>query len=98
MPVSAEIKAQIFKHIPKTDVVEVVFEGPFLVIYLRNFHIYAERDDIPRRLAQELKKRIRLKPAEDEALDPEEAEEKARRLIPKKAIIHDVFFDTVNME
>ncbi len=98
MPIPEDIREAVFKHIPKTDVVEVVFEGPFLVIYLRNFHVYAERDDIPRRLAQELKKRIKLKPSEDEALDPEVAEEKVRALIPKKAMVHDVFFDTVNME
>ena len=82
----AETKAQIESEIPDDiSVTDVKYEGPELVVYTRHPKEFAGNDDLIRRLASSLRKRITVRPHPDVLSDPEEAEARIRGIVPENA-------------
>ncbi|ADB57508.1 beta-CASP ribonuclease aCPSF1 [Archaeoglobus profundus] len=88
-----EIKQKVIESLPKkVKVKDVEFEGPFLVVYVKNPQELANAD-IVKKLAKDLRKRIIIR-ADPKSLKPkEEAEKIIRQIVPEDAKITSIFFD-----
>jgi len=94
-----QLKERIYEHVPKSiRVTNVEFEGPNLVIYVDNPQEFAESGDIVRKLAKDLRKRIKIRPNPKSLKPPEEAREIIKEIVPDEAQITDFFFDEENGE
>ena len=89
-----DIRAVIDQMVPKeAKVTEVEFEGPELVIYVKNPEAIMRDGDLIRNLAKVLKKRISVRPDPDILLPPEKAEELIKQIVPPEAEITNISFD-----
>ncbi len=93
-----EIKDKVVNSLPKkVKVKDVEFEGPFLVIYVKNPQELANVD-IVKKLAKDLRKRIIIR-SDPKSLKPkDEAEKIIKEIVPEDAKITNVFFDEENCE
>ncbi|MEK6911393.1 MAG: hypothetical protein AABX36_01135 [Candidatus Thermoplasmatota archaeon] len=58
-----DAKAVVKKVVPDhVDITQIDFEGPVIVIYTKNMEAFAESNDIVRQLAQNLRRRIQIRP------------------------------------
>ena len=88
-----DITTTIEQEIPNDiTITEVTFEGPELVIYTRHPKRFADEDDLVRRLASTLRKRITVRPDPSVLLPAEEAAETIRSVIPEAAGVSDLEF------
>ncbi|NJE09738.1 beta-CASP ribonuclease aCPSF1 [Thermococcus sp. MAR1] len=89
-----DIKAVISQMVPReARITDVEFEGPELVIYVKNPEAIMQDGDLIRNLAKVLKKRISVRPDPEVLLPPEKAEEMIKELVPKEAEITNISFD-----
>ncbi len=89
-----DIRAVINQMVPKeAKVTEVEFEGPELVIYVKNPEAIMRDGDLIRNLAKVLKKRISVRPDPDILIPPEKAEEMIKQIVPPEAEITNISFD-----
>lgn len=94
-----EIKEKIKEVVPVGAVItDVCFEGPELVIYTRNPGIMMQDDEIVKKLAKKLQKRVVIRPDSTILLDEEKAIEKIKEIVPEDAGITDIIFDPVTCE
>jgi hypothetical protein len=71
----------------------IEFEGPVVVIYTQNLEAFAANNDIVRRLAQGLRRRVAIRPDPKILADTERAETEIKHIIPPEAEITDIWFD-----
>ena len=89
-----EAKAVVKKVVPDhVEITQIDFEGPVIVIYTKNMEAFAESNDIVRQLAQNLRRRIAVRPDPSLLLKTEDAEKVIRELIPPEAQITNIFFE-----
>jgi len=89
-----DIKAVISQMVPReARITEVEFEGPELVIYVKNPEAIMRDGELIKNLAKVLKKRISVRPDPEVLLPPEKAEEMIKELVPKEAEITNISFD-----
>jgi len=89
-----EARQQVKKIVPsEVDITSIEFEGPVVVIYTRDMDKFASNNDIVRQLAQGLRRRVAIRPDPSMLADPEEVEEKIRKIIPEEAQITDIYFE-----
>ncbi len=87
------VRREIEETVPdELDVSRVTFEGPQVVVYTRNPRQFARRDDLVRKLASRLRKRITVRPEAGTQADRAEAEATIRELIPDGAGITNLRF------
>ncbi len=93
-----EIREKIEKLIPPNiKIKDIEFEGPLLVIYVKNPQELAEID-IVKKLAKDLRKRIIIRPDPKSLKPPEEAKRIIMQIVPKDANITNFYFDEENGE
>lgn len=80
------------------DVSNVEFEGPYVVIYTKTLELFAEDGEITRTLAQVLRRRVIVRPDPSQLIDPSEAEETIRKIVPADAEISNIWFDPATGE
>ncbi len=89
-----EIKEIIDQMVPReAKIADVEFEGPELVIYVKNPEAIMQDGDLIKNLAKILKKRISVRPDPEVLLPPERAEEMIKQLVPDDAEITNISFD-----
>jgi len=89
-----DIKEVISQMVPpEARITDVEFEGPELVIYVRNPEAIMRDGELIKNLAKVLKKRISIRPDPDVLIPPEQAEEMIKELVPKDAEITSINFD-----
>ncbi len=89
-----DIRAVISQMVPReARVTEVEFEGPELVIYVKNPEEIMRDGDLIKNLAKVLKKRISVRPDPEILLPPEKAEEMIKQIVPPEAEITNISFD-----
>lgn len=90
----AEAKDIVKKVVPSSvELTHIEFEGPVVVIYTRNIEVFADNQDIVRQLAQGLRRRVAIRPDPSLLVEPEEAEDTIRGLIPEDAEIQTIYFE-----
>lgn len=80
----SEAKALFDKLLPDNQITEIDYEGPTIVVYTKNIDLFSRRDDIARQIAQELRRRVMIRP-DPSIMEPEkEAEETIRNIVPPR--------------
>ena len=89
-----DARAVVKKVVPDhVEITQIDFEGPVIVIYTKNMEAFAESNEIVRQLAQNLRRRIQVRPDPSVLMKQEDAETAIRELIPKEAQITNIFFE-----
>ncbi|MBB5253106.1 beta-CASP ribonuclease aCPSF1 [Sulfurisphaera ohwakuensis] len=88
------IIATIYNNIPKeAGITKIEFEGPEIAIYVRNPTILADKTELFKKIAKDIRKRIVLKADEKARKDKKETIEIIKNIVPKEAEITDIKFD-----
>ncbi len=78
---------------PENKITEIDYEGPNIVVYTKDENLFSKRDDLARQIAQEIRRRIVIRP-DPSILEPEEeSDKKIRALVPERAGLQDVYFE-----
>ncbi len=89
-----EAREAVKKIIPsRIEVTDIDFEGPVIVIYTKNLEEFAHNNDLVRQLAQNLRRRVAIRPDPTMLASTESAEEQIRKIIPEEAKITNIYFD-----
>jgi len=92
--VLANIRETILKNIPpNVGKVKIDFEGPKIAIILDNPQSLIENEDIIKRVAKTIKKRIIIKVDPESRLPEEKAKEVILKIIPPEAEVKHLYFD-----
>lgn len=92
---AASIRNAILQNLPsEAKVTKIEFEGPTVTVYAENPHVLFERNDVIKKVAKDVKKRIVVR-ADPKARKPvEEAKKAIYEIVPAEAEVTDVFFDS----
>jgi KH/beta-lactamase-domain protein len=83
-----EIREEVKKEIPATvEITDIEFEAAVLVIYTKHPERFAEDEDLVRRLAKKLRKRVVVRPDPSVLANVEKADKTIRDLVPAEAEI-----------
>src|SRR5205807_549195 len=90
-----DARSVVKKVVPDhVEITQVDFEGPTIVIYTKNMEVFAESNDLVRQIAQQLRRRIVVRPDPSLLASQEEAEKVIREVIPAEAQITGIYFET----
>lgn len=90
----SEIKKIITKEIPQeANITKIEYEGPFVVVYVKNLSTVIEKNELIKKIAHEIKKRIIIRADPSSRKTKEEAKAIIENLIPKEAELVDIKFD-----
>ncbi|HVL88506.1 MAG TPA: beta-CASP ribonuclease aCPSF1 [Candidatus Thermoplasmatota archaeon] len=78
---------------PGVEITDIEFEAATLVLYTKHPEKFAEQEDLVRRLAKRLRKRVVVRPDPSVLADVAEAEAKIRELVPAEAEITEIYFE-----
>lgn len=78
---------------PNSEVSDVVYEGPNIVIYTKNPELLGESNEVASKLAQEIRRRIAIRPDPSIMENEDKAREIAESIIPKEAGLKEVYFE-----
>ncbi|MBR7152691.1 MAG: beta-CASP ribonuclease aCPSF1 [Candidatus Methanomethylophilaceae archaeon] len=84
-----EVKRLVPRDMPITS---IKFEGPVVVIYTSDYDKYSANDSLPRMLAQNIHRRVDIRPDPSGLEDSDVVEEKICAMIPEEAEIFDINF------
>ncbi|MCD6461911.1 MAG: beta-CASP ribonuclease aCPSF1 [Thermoplasmata archaeon] len=86
---------QVIREIapPSVDISEIELEGPVFVIYTRTLDEFAKDNEIVKRLAQTLKRRVSVRPHPDLLTEEESAKKVIEKLVPEEAEVTNIYFD-----
>ncbi|MCW6169125.1 MAG: beta-CASP ribonuclease aCPSF1 [Thermoplasmatales archaeon] len=88
-----ETRTVFDKLYPENQITEIDYEGPTIVVYTKNSDLFAKREDLARQIAQEMKRRITIRPDPSIMMPDDEAEAIIREIIPESAGLKDVYFE-----
>ncbi|KJE49288.1 MULTISPECIES: beta-CASP ribonuclease aCPSF1 [Acidiplasma] len=78
---------------PGNKITEIDYEGSTIIVYTKDEELFSKRDDLARQIAQELRRRIAIRPDPSIMLDEDSASKKIQELIPKDAGFQDLYFE-----
>src|SRR5712691_4759404 len=89
-----DARSVVKKVVPDhVEITQVDFEGPTIVIYTKNMEVFAESNDLVRQIAQQLRRRIVVRPDPSLLASQEEAEKVIREVILPEAQITGIYFE-----
>ncbi|HUR68548.1 MAG TPA: beta-CASP ribonuclease aCPSF1 [Candidatus Thermoplasmatota archaeon] len=89
-----EIREEVKKEIPATvEVTDIEFEAAVLVIYTKHPERFAEDEDLVRRLAKKLRKRVVVRPDPSVLASVDKSDKTIRDLVPAEAEITELYFE-----
>jgi len=92
--VRLNIISTIYGNLPKeAQITKIEFEGPEIAVYVKNPSVLADKGEIVKKIAKDIKKRIVIKADEKARKDKKETEEIIKNLVPKEAEIVNIKFD-----
>ncbi len=89
----SSIISEITKMLPEGKISEACFEGANIVIYTKDRSFFLNNEGTIKRVVDEFKKRVELRPDPSITLDMEEAEKIIKEIMPEEANISNVIFD-----
>ncbi|MBI2575543.1 beta-CASP ribonuclease aCPSF1 [Candidatus Woesearchaeota archaeon] len=90
----SKIIKEILKSIPEEKISDAVFEGANIVLYTKDKGFFLDNEGLIKRIVDDIKKRVELRPDPEIAMPTEEAEKLIRNIIPEKAGVSNIIFDT----
>lgn len=89
-----EIREEVKKEVPASvEITDIEFEAAVLVIYTKHPERFAEDEDLVRRLAKKLRKRVVVRPDPSVLAKVDEAEKKIKEVVPAEAEITELYFE-----
>jgi len=88
----ADIIKEILKFMPPNVISDAAFEGANIVLYTKKKDFFLNNRGAVRKVVNEFKKRIELRPDPSIALDPEKAKKEIVKLLPEEANIGNILF------
>ncbi|MDY5678340.1 MAG: beta-CASP ribonuclease aCPSF1, partial [Candidatus Methanomethylophilaceae archaeon] len=73
-------------------ITSIKFEGPLIVVYTSDYEKYSQNDSVARMLAQNIHRRVDIRPDPSGLEDVNKVDEKIRAMIPESADIFDINF------
>ncbi len=89
----ATIINEILSQLPKEKVSSAVFEGANIVLYTTDREFFLDNKGVIKKIVDNIKKRIELRPDPSITVDQEKAEKIIRKLIPEESGIAQIIFD-----
>ena len=77
---------------PDMKITSIEFEGPLVVVYTSEYEKFSSNDSLARMLAQNIHRRVDIRPDRSTLADSSEVEEMIRSKIPESAEIFDINF------
>lgn len=88
-----DIIKEIVKQLPESKISDVNFEGANIVLYTKDREFFLNNNGLIKRIVDDIKKRVELRPDPSITMEMEEAEKTIRSIIPEEAGIDQVIFD-----
>ena len=88
-----DIIKEILKNLPENKISDVNFEGANIVLYTKDRDFFLNNNGVIKRIVDDIKKRVELRPDPSITMDMEEAEKIIRSIIPEEAGVDQVIFD-----
>jgi len=89
----ADIIKEILKQLPENKISDACFEGANIVLYTKDVDFFLDDQGAVKKVVDDIKKRIELRPDPSIAMVQEKAEEKLREMIPEEAVLGSIIFD-----
>ena len=90
----SEARAIFDRLYPDNEITEVDYEGSTIVVYTKNLELFANRDDLARQIAQEMRRRVAIRPDTSIMLPEEEARSEIEKVVPADAGLKDIYFES----
>ncbi|MBL7054548.1 beta-CASP ribonuclease aCPSF1 [Candidatus Woesearchaeota archaeon] len=90
---TSRIIKEIMKGLPEEKISAANFEGANIVIYTKDKDFFLNNNGIIKKIVDDIKKRVELRPDPAITMDMEQAEKEIKKVIPKEAGIDGVIFD-----
>ncbi len=88
-----DIIKEILKNLPEKSISDVAFEGANIVLYTKDKEFFLDNSGLIKKIVDDIKKRVELRPDPSITMDMEKAEKEIRKIITKEAGIDQVLFD-----
>lgn len=89
----SEITKEILKLLPADKISDAAFEGANIVLYTKDKEFFLDNNGLIKKVVDEFKKRIELRPDPSITTDMEKAEKMIRKIVPEDAKIGNVLFE-----
>ena len=87
------LTAEVKRLVPSDmRITSINFEGPVVVVYTDEYEKFSADDSLARTIAQNIHRRVDIRPDPSTLEDPNKVEEQIRSMIPEKAEIFDINF------
>lgn len=88
-----DIIKEILSKLPEKKISEASFEAANIVLYTKDKDFFLNNNGLIKRIVDDIKKRVELRPDPSVTMDMEEAEKEIRKIIPEEAGIDSINFD-----
>src|SRR3989339_1391145 len=88
-----EIIKEILKSLPSDKISEANFEAANIVLYTKDKDFFLNNNGLIKKIVDDIKKRVELRPDPSITMDMENAEKEIRNIIDKEAGIDQILFD-----
>jgi len=89
-----EIIKEILKNLPEKKISDACFEGANIVLYTKDKDFFLDNNGLIKKVVDDIKKRVELRPDPAITMDMEEAEKEIRKIISEEAGIGQIIFDS----
>ncbi|MFH1133700.1 MAG: beta-CASP ribonuclease aCPSF1 [Nanoarchaeota archaeon] len=88
-----DILKEVLGLLPKDTISEAGFEGANIVLYTKDREFFLDNNGAIKKIVDEIKKRVELRPDPSICMDKDDAEKKIREMLPEEAKVDNVIFD-----
>ncbi|MEM3126994.1 MAG: beta-CASP ribonuclease aCPSF1 [Candidatus Woesearchaeota archaeon] len=88
-----DILKEMIKMLPENKIYDSVFEGANIVFYTKDKKFFLDNEGIVKKIVDEFKKRVEIRPDPSITMPQEKAEREIRKIFPEDAGVTDIIFD-----
>lgn len=88
-----DIIKEILKFMPEDKVSDAAFEGANIVLYTKDKNFFLDNAGVIKKVVDEFKKRIELRPDPSICMEMEKAEKAIKKLLPEEAGVSQIIFE-----
>jgi len=89
----ADIIKEILKHLPSEKISDAGYEGANIVLYTKDRDFFIDNNGAIKKVVDEFKKRVELRPDPKICIPQENAEKEIRKILPEEAGVDSITFD-----
>ncbi len=90
----SKILETVLSHVPqKSDITDACFEGANIVLYTKNQDFALNNKEIIRKMVNDVKKRVEIRPDPKLTVKPQEAKKIIKDILPEDAKVDNILFD-----